>query len=226
MSSFLTLHASQIQEFVDAVGEPEPAVLVKASPETRTHAIQALRAAGVEVPKAGAFTGAELDTALDVAIDKTLPGAIRRRMELKSQVYAAGLVLEKPTNANTAVVVTAGLMLKKAKIPAPTGKPYSVDEFDGLAAAADLSVAHRLEIKGACIKAGLVQDSIIKPSTAPPPKAVHDAKQICERLDLDVPAGKKLSVHALEAAMDAHRWDAGRRAYAKSALHAAGLIAA
>jgi hypothetical protein len=225
MSSFLTLHASQIKEFVDAVGEPAPAVLVKASPETRTFAVQACRAADIEVPARGAFTQAELDVALDAAFDRAQPTSLRRRMALKSQVFAAGLVLEKPTNANTTAVVVASLMLKKSGIKPPEGKPYSVAEFDGLLAATDLAVGHRLEVKGACMAAGLVVEPPRK-ATGPAPKAVHDAKQICERLDLDVQTGKKLSVHALEAAMDAHRWDAGRRAYAKNVLAAAGVIAA
>jgi hypothetical protein len=228
MTSYLSLHASQIQQFVDAVGEPEPAVLVRASTEMRTHAVQALRAAGVEIPKAGAFLPAQLDAALDGAFDKTHPMSLHRRMELKTQVYAGGLVLEKPTNVNATAVVTASLMLKKARIEPPKDRPYTVAEFDELLAAASpsLPTSHRFEIKAAALKAGLVVDPPRKPA-GPAPKAVTEARAICERLSLDAPAaGKKLNVVVVEAAMASRGWDANRRAWAKSSLYAGGMLAA
>jgi hypothetical protein len=224
--SFLNLHASQINEIAASLGIKETlAVRVKASPEARIAAVNACEDANIKIPANGAFTQLELDNALDEAFDKAQPLAMNRRLELKAKIYAGGLVLEK-SNVDQRVVVTAGLMLKKAKLPMPSDRPYSLAEFDKLLAATQLAPGQKIEIKSACIQAGLVQDEPRRPVPGPLPQTVHAVGVVCGQLGLDVPAGKKLTIGAVDDAMKAKGWDIDRRVRSKALLSSAGLLPA
>jgi hypothetical protein len=236
--SFLNLHRSQIDEIVAAAGaETTLAVKVKASPEARAMAINACSDAGIEIPTSGVFTQAGLDAVLDEACDKSHPLGITRRLELKTKIYAGGLVLE-PSNIDQRAVVTAGLMLRKAGIPLPEDKPYTLAQIDNMLAAAQLSPLHRIEIKSACIQAGLVQDEPRRPVATQlqaSAQVVQAAAIICGQLGLDVPkSGEKLNIGRVDAAMDSKGWttikdgktvnDIERRVRTKQMLEQAGMI--
>jgi hypothetical protein len=232
---FLPMHTKQIEAIAASINIGPEFTTRTVSPETKQSGIQACRDAGIEIPAAGAFTLKELDAALDKAFDKSTL-SLQRRMEMKARISASGLLLE-PIPVDKIAVVKAGLMLKKANIPAPTERPYSVAEFDALMATkADISIPHRLEIKSACLTAGIISEQgtvVTKPS---PPKPIEAARQIVSGLGLDMPEpGKKLPMGRVDAAMNA-AWgkpvveyandtrDFDRRVRAKRTLELAGVI--
>jgi hypothetical protein len=220
---FLTLHQSQIREIASQieVGDDAPRA---ADPRLHSAAISACRNAGIEIPKRGYFTIHELDQAIAAAFDKAMPTTLGKRMEFKAKLNAGGLIAE-PSPINKEIVVRAGLMLKKAGIPAPDGRPYTVAEFDRLMAGkAHISIPHRLEIKSACLAAGIIDSGVVaKPSVQP--QAIEAARQIVNTLGLEYPTGgKKLTVGEVDAAMDSKDWNTQRTISAKNTLATAGVL--
>jgi hypothetical protein len=171
ISPYLTLHSSQIRDIATSI-KVDDAACRKASPESRAAALRACADAGIEVPSTGYFTVAQLDQAIATAFDKAMPTSIDRRLQFKAQLSAGGLIAE-PSTVNKETVVRAALMLKKAGIPLPDGKPYSLAQFDALMAAkSEISLDHRWEIKSAAFAAGLIEQSAVaKSSGAAPPIA-------------------------------------------------------
>jgi hypothetical protein len=221
---YITLHASQISDIAASIKTGDDlAVRVNASAERRNEAIRALKAAGIGVPEAGAFTLKQLDAALDTAFNRIDPNSLTRRMELKARVHAGGMLLEKST-VDKRALVTAALMAKKGGFPLPADRPYSVAEFDEVLAAADppISVTHRLEIKSAFGKAGLLESGAIEPKALPP---INAAKAICDTLGLEFPKnGMKLSAGIVDAKMSERGWDERRRLNAKITLQSSGAF--
>jgi hypothetical protein len=230
---FLSLHQSQIKDIAASIDIGPVLAARQASPQARQFALQACENAGVDIPAAGAFTIAEASEAAAKAFSD-----IGKRIEFKATLSAGGLLLEpSPASINKLAVVTAGLMLRKANIPAPKdGRPYSVREFEDLLAGKDISITHRMEIKNACFQAGIIDAAsgvVAKPVAAPP---IQAAKSICESLRLDWPeGGKKLMASRIDDAMDKYHWvkfedgkevrDHDRRVRAKNTLSAAGVLA-
>jgi hypothetical protein len=226
---FLTLHPIQIQGIAAQIDIGPTLAARQASPEARQFALQACEKAGIDIPPSGAFTVHEASGAAAKAFS-----SIEQRIEWKAQISAGGLLLE-PTPVNKMAIVTAGLMMKKAGIPAPDGKPYTVKEFDALLAGKDISIEHKLEIKNACFQACVIsaESGVVSKQVASPPIAA--AKAICESLRLDWPeSGKKLMASRVSDAMEARKWtkfvegkevpDYERRVRAKNTLSAAGVL--
>jgi hypothetical protein len=228
---FLTLHRSQIKDIAASIDIGPVLAARQASPEARQFALKACKDAGVDVPASGAFTIAEASAAATKAF-----ASLEKRFQFKEILSSGGLLLEPSSPVNKEAIVTAGLYLKKAGIPAPTERPYTIKQFDDLLAGkSDISIPHRLEIKNACFAAGIIDHGsgiIAKPKAAPP---IQAAKQICDTLGLEFPKnGMKLSIGIVEAAMDAHHWtrfvegkeikDADRRVRAKNTLSQAGVL--
>jgi hypothetical protein len=226
---YLTLHASQIQQFVDSIEiDDSPRVLVTPSPEAKSYALQECRAAGIAVPPAGAFTLPQLDAALAVAFPPADTLSLGKRIKMKATLYAGGMIAEQPDDSKKRATVVAVLHLKKAGIELPpSDKPYSLQEFDQMLAAKDsISIEHRFQIKSACLAGGLVADPPRKPA-GPLPETIQAARAICDRLGLEPPTGgKKLSITVLDAAMASRGWDANRRTHSKTALVQSGCLAA
>jgi hypothetical protein len=228
---FLTLHPQQIREIAASLDIPSELTARQASPEAKAFALQACEEAGVIVPAAGAFTLHEANGAAAKAFDTP-----EKRIKWKAEISAGGLLLEVDNSTNKLAVVTAGLMMRKAGIPAPpNGKPYSVREFDDLLAATDISISHRLEIKNACFQAGVINNEGTVVSRPAPPPPIAEAKRICERLRLDWPEpGKKLMASRVNDAMDTYGWpkyegrpdgqDFAQRVHAKNVFAAAGAL--
>jgi hypothetical protein len=229
---FLTLHRSQIQDIAASIDIGPQLAARSASPEARQYALQACKDAGVDIPSAGAFTIAEASAAAAKAF--TTP---EKRIEWKAKLSAGGLLLEPNSNqANKLAIVTAGLMLRKAGIPAPVERPYTVKQFDELLAGKpEISITHRMEIKNACFAAGIIDagSGVVAKQVAAPP--IQAAKSICESLRLDWPDnGKKLMASRVDDAMDKYGWvkfeagkvvlDLDRRVRAKNTLSAAGVL--
>ncbi len=220
---FLTLHNWQIDEIAASIDTGNGlAVRVHASTEHRNAAIRALESAGIGVPEAGAFTIQQLDAALDTAFSRTNPNYLTRRMELKFLVASGGMLLEKsPIDKHT--IVRASLMLRKAGVPMPDGKAYTVAEFDKLLAGKDISPEHKIEIKAACSAARLLEAGAIEPKTLVQP--IQAAKAICDTLGLEFPKnGLKLSTGIVDDAMAKRGFDERRRLNSKITLQAAGAL--
>jgi hypothetical protein len=211
MTSFITLHASQVQEIANTIPDPAP-VARAAGPDARAHALRVMKEHKIE---AKAYTLRELNAELD----KVQFQNINRRMTAKAAIAAGGFLLE-PAAVDKRAVVMAGLMSEKSGIPLPEGKPYTVAQFDELAAAADLGVGHRLEIKQQFLKVGLICDGD-RPAMAQQ-QPIRAAAEICSALGLD--AGKKHSVPDVDAAMEKRGWNMDRRVHGKTVLAGAGLI--
>jgi hypothetical protein len=221
---FLTIHPHQINEVAAAINAPEKLdVQVKASAQDRSAALQACEAAGIKVPPSGAFTLEELDAELSEAFPREHPQSINNRLAFKLKASAAGMLLERsPVDKKT--IVIAGLMLRKAGIPLPVDKPYSLREFDSLMAAKDISPVHKIEIKAACFAAGLIQEDAPKPAQ-PLPQTISAAKMICDGLGVDFPkAGGKLKTGTVDDVMARKNWDLDRRLRTKAVLAGAGVL--
>jgi hypothetical protein len=221
---FITLHASQISDIAASIKTGDDlAVRVNASAERRNEAIRALKAVGIGVPEAGAFTMKQLDAALDTAFHRNDPNYLTKRMEIKATVHAGGMLLEKST-VDKRALVTAALMARKGNFALPADKPYSIAEFDEILAAADppISIEHRLEIKSAFSKAGLLETGAIEPKQVQP---ISAAKAICDTLGLEFPKnGMKLSAGIIDAKMAERGWDERRRLNAKITLQSSGAF--
>jgi hypothetical protein len=222
---YITLHASQISDIAASIKTGDDlAVRVAASPEARNAAIKALKASGIGAPEAGAFTLQQLDAALDVAFHRTDPNYLTRRMELKATVHAGGLLKEKSTVDKRALAL-CGIMARKGGFALPAERPYSVAEFDAVLATATpaISPEHRLEIKSAFSKAGLLESGAIEPKQVQP---ISAAKAICDTLGLQFPTnGMKLSTGVVDAKMAERGWDERRRLNAKITLQSSGARA-
>jgi hypothetical protein len=225
---YITLHASQIADIAASIKTTgdDLAVRVNASPEVRAAAIKALKVAGIGLPASGSFTLPELNTALDTAFPRSNTVGIGKRMELKEAVYAGGLVLEKSTTAvDKKALVLCGLMARKGGFPLPDGKPYSIADFADVLAAASpaISIEHRMEIKSAFSRAGLLQGGTIEPKQHIPP--IKAARQLCDTLGLQVPGnGMKLSTGIVNERMERLDWNIERRLNAKIVLQSGGLL--
>jgi hypothetical protein len=153
-----------------------------------------------------------------------------------AQIRDVAASIDTSPTPNKLAVVSAALHLKKSGIPAPTGRPYSIQEFDKLLAGKpEISLDHKFQIKNACFAAGIIDTAstvVTKQAAAPP---IQAAKQIVSTLGLEWPdTGKKLPIGVIEAAMDAHHWtrfiegkevkDADRRVRAKNVLTSAGVL--
>jgi hypothetical protein len=231
---FLTLHANQIRDIAATIKIPDEYVAPKASPEAKITAIDACHGVGIQVPPSGAFHIAELDAAMAKVFPASDTLNIDRRLRFKATLSAGGLILEK-SSVDKMAIVTAGLMLKKLGIPAPTDKPYTLADFDKLLASKDISIPHKLEIKNAMFAAGVVSDEgtvVTRQVTKPP---IAHAKRIVEGLGLEMPeSGKKIPIGKVDAAMDAAHWtkfeggkevrDMDRRVRAKQILEQAGVL--
>jgi hypothetical protein len=221
---YITLHASQISDIANSIKTGDDLVVrVNASAERRNEAIRALKAIGIGVPEAGAFTLRQLDAALDTAFHRTDPNYLTKRMELKATVHAGGLLKEK-SNVDKRALVVAGLMAKKGGFPLPADRPYSIADFDAVLAAANpaISPEHRLEIKSAFSKAGLLESGAIEPKQVQP---IQAAKSICDTLGLEFPKnGLKLSTGIVDAKMSERGWDERRRLNSKITLQAANAL--
>jgi hypothetical protein len=223
---YIRLHASQIADIAASIKTGDDlAVRVHASGEHRNAAVKALKAAGIGVPASGAFTLAELNTALDTAIPRSNTVGIGQRMTLKESVYAGGLVLEKATTVDKKALVVCGLMAAKGGFPLPKDGPYSVADFDAILTAADppISINHRFEIKLAFERAGLLQGGAIEPKQHIPP--LKAARQLCDALGLQVPnGGMKLSTGIVDERMDRLDWNTQRRLNVKILLQSANVL--
>jgi hypothetical protein len=222
-SPFLTYHESQINNVAASIAD-EPMVRINASPERRNEAILALKRVGIAVPATGAFNMRELDAALDTAFPLSDGISVGRRIEVKILASNGGLLLEK-SNVNKRALVVAGLMAQKGKFPLPKDGPYSIAQFDEILAASDppISIAHRIEIKSAFSKAGLLESGTIERKAHVP--AVNAAKAICDTLGLEFPKlGLKLSTGIVDAKLAERGWDTKRRLNAKIVLQTAGAL--
>jgi hypothetical protein len=222
---YLTLHPSQIRDIAASIDTgPELAVRVKPTQRDRDLALEAIHAAGVkELPSCGAFTSAQLDEICRKAFPSGEPLSIQRRLEFKGKIYAGGLLLE-PSPVNKEAIVRAGLMLKKAGVPAPDGKPYTIAEFDELMAGKDISVSHKLEIKAACLAAGIIDAGVVsKPSVVA--QAVEAARSIVDAIGIPWrETGTKLSVGLVDERMERLDWNSQRRINAKTVLASANVL--
>jgi hypothetical protein len=222
--NYITLHESQINNIAAQLDTgDELAVRVQANQVRRDEALRVLEAAGLTVPEAGAFTLQQLDAALDAVIPFSSHNAITRRMEIKAKAYDGGLVLEK-SNVDKRALTICGLMARKGGFPLPDGRPYSVVELDAVLAAADppISIEHRLEIKSAFSKAGLVENGVVEKTQVQP---IQAAKSICDTLGFAFPTnGMKLSTGVVDSAMAERHWDERRRLSTKITLQSAGAL--
>jgi hypothetical protein len=185
-------------------------------------ALSACRDAGVAVPASGRFTLEALNSALDAAFPaNSHPMAWSRRIELKNQIAAAGMLIEEPV-INAKVVQAAGRMLAKAGIPIPT-HVFTLDEINAELDKTKLSPGERIALKDNLMAAGLMErQGVAVPLRKP---GINVARSIFAQLGIDEPKqGQKVSLGKLNAAMAEKGYDIQRKITTKAALHAAGLL--
>jgi hypothetical protein len=185
--------------------------------------LRACRSAGVDVPASGRFTLEGLNAALDVAFPKSQPMSLDRRLQLKNQIAAAGMLTEDLPAANVKIVEKAVTLLRKAGIPVPTTHMFTLDDINAALDKTTLSPSDRIELKTTLTSAGLMERTgTVVPLQRP---NVTVARSVFAQLELDEPRpGEKVSLGKLNAAMDAKGFSTERRIHTKATLYAAGLL--
>jgi hypothetical protein len=222
MNPFFTAFPSQLGTVAISAAD---GVQATAEPATQIEALRACRHAGLAVPPNGRFPSLEaLNAALDRAFDKAMPTSLERRLELKAKIFAAGLVIES-VPINEKVVLTAATMLRKAGIKFDGKHMMTVGELDAEMAAKNLPIEHRLEIKVACSRAGLLDESNIRVTPPAPKPNVGVTRSIFVQLGIEPPApGQKTSLAAVDEAMARRGFDIARRLQIKATLSATGAL--
>jgi len=188
-----------------------------------TAALQACADAGVTVPANGRFTLEGLNAALDAAFrPDSHPMYLTRRIELKNQIAAAGLLTEEPV-INVKVVQAAGRMLAQAGIPIPT-HVFTLDEINAELDKTKLSPGERISLKETLLAAGLMErQGVVVPLQKP---GMSIARSIFAQLEIDAPTkpNEKVSLGTLNRAIRDKGFSVERSIAIKSTLHAAGLL--
>jgi len=223
-------HAIQLRRMaagmrVDAVQGRLPSAIHAASAKNSAVAatLQACADAGVSVPASGRFTLEGLNAALDAAFaTNSHPMAWSQRIELKNQIFAAGMLIEEPV-INAKVVKAAAAMLVKAGIPVPTTHMFTLDEINAHLDKTKLSPEDRISLKENLLVAGLMErQGVVVPLRKP---GINVARSIFAQLELDEPKpGEKVSLGKLNAAMAAKGFSFERKIQTKATLHAAGFL--
>jgi hypothetical protein len=186
-------------------------------------ALIACQEAGVRVPPSGRFTLEALNSALDAAFrPETHPMYLTKRIELKNQIFAAGMLTEESI-VDVKIVKAAAAMLVKAGIPVPTTHQYTLAEINAHLSKTQLSPEERIVLKENLCAAGLMERAgTVVPLQKP---GMHIARSIFAQLDLaPPPVGQKVSLGALNRAIREKGISAEKSIHIKSTLHAAGLL--
>jgi hypothetical protein len=212
----------------DAAQGRMPSALRAAAPapgasKALASALRACRDAGVVVPDSGKFASLEqLNAELDRAFDKAMPLSLDKRMQLKAQISAAGMLAED-TGPDQKSQKVALLMLAKLGTALPPRERFTLHEINAAMDKAKLSIDHRMEVKTALANAGFLENSAIQSETPTP--SAHHLRSIFAQVGIDAPAhGAKVSIGKLNQAMAANGFSMERKISVKSTLASAGLI--
>jgi hypothetical protein len=212
-------HVYRDQDRLYAVGDVHAA----AAESAKVAGIAAAAEVGIKLSDSGIELEA-LNTELDRAFPKTHPQSMHRRLALKAQLNASGLIIE-PTKVDEKAVDAMVRFMKKHDIPVPTKYIPTIGDLNAAAEKAKLSISERLQLKLLCEKAGML-DTEGTMVLAPMPKpAVNVARSIFAQIGIDPPApGRKASLAAVNKAMSDKGFDTRRRIQIKTTLAASGML--
>jgi hypothetical protein len=190
--------------------------------------LRACAEAGLKMPAGNRFASVEeLDRALTLAFaGNKSPSALSNRIELKSKLFAAGMVADETPAIDEKRILHVGKLLRAAGIPIPT-YVWTVAEINAELDKTKLSPGDRIALKNHCLAAGLLQasDGMIEPPRSPPALDTRRALAVLHEIGLDAPEpGRKIGLGMLNAALAKAGTPVGRRFEIKSALALAGLI--
>jgi hypothetical protein len=229
------MRAQAVQGRLPSVHDPIPAsgrpywASASAPPVPSNLVIGALRACadeGVIVPRGNRYSSpAQLDSALDAAFkDKPKHLATPKRIEIKSRLYAAGLVSdEAPVDEKR--VLHAVKLLKAAGIEFSTTHMFDLGDLNAKLNKTTLSASERIALKTHLVAAGMLagSDGMVAPSPTNP--NVRIAHSIFDNLGLERPApGHKVSLGTLNAAMARVNMSTEKRIETKMNLAASGHL--
>jgi hypothetical protein len=136
-------------------------------------------------------------------------------------------MIAQTEKADPKVFAIAMKLIAKAGIELPKdGFRYTLEELNAALDKTTLPGQHRIEVKVAVDRAGLLHASApVSAASGPSPRALEGARMVCEGLGLTMPApGRKLSVGVVDDALASRGFTIDERFRKKAVLSAAGYL--